>query len=131
MNVEFVCTFPLPLLKCMSSVQWVILLQRLQGFTPRMQCCSSQADLRVYNCMGRRARKRPSLYFSSDSYEIFAAPLLLWLPEDRIKASAAEVCRPEDLVDPQGPLSAAVETALRWDMPPSSELPRSTSPCHL
>ena len=77
----------------------------------------------MYNCMGRRARKRPSLYFSSDSYEIFAAPLLLWLPEDRIKAGAAETCGPADLFDPQGPLSAAVETALRWDRHCSSEMP--------
>lgn len=61
----------------------------------------------------RRVRNRTSYYFN-DCYEVFAAPLILWLPEARIKVAAdAQDSSVEALFTPHGPLTQAVETALR------------------
>lgn len=64
----------------------------------------------------RRARKRSTFYFSSsERYEVFAAPLLLWLPEERIRDASAKggAGAVEALTTGKGPLGKAVETALR------------------
>jgi len=49
------------------------------------------------------------------SHELFAAPLLLWLPEEYTDVGPEGAA--EKLLDPQGPLGAAVESALRYQPP--------------
>lgn len=57
----------------------------------------------------RRPKKR--LYYapSWETHELFAAPLLLWLPEQEVGTEDLT----EKLVDREGPLSQAIESALR------------------
>lgn len=54
------------------------------------------------------------MYFGSDK-ELFAAPLLLWLPEAKLRAPDDSSAIPlESLLEPDGLVSIAVETALRY-----------------
>ena len=61
----------------------------------------------------RRPAKRGGYHlWSRQTYELFAAPLLLWLPEEYTDVGPKGAA--EKLLDPQGPLGTAVESALRF-----------------
>ena len=57
----------------------------------------------------RRAKKRLFSISSTESFELFAAPLLLWLPEKETTQRDAA----QKLMEREGYLSQAIESALR------------------